>query len=560
MARSDGAPKRCAIYTRKSSEEGLDQNFNSLHAQRQACEAFVKSQVGEGWRLIRTAYDDGGFSGATIDRPGLKGLLSHIKEKRIDVVVVYKVDRLTRSLADFAKIVEIFDAHGVSFVAVTQQFNTTTSMGRLTLNVLLSFAQFEREVTGERIRDKIAASKQKGMWMGGTPTLGYDLRDRRLVVNKAGAETVRLIFKLYLELKTLRRVREELDRRSIVSKQWVSRQNVRHGGFSFGRGALYHLLANAIYVGAIRHRSVAYPGQHEAIIKRATWQRVQEMLSQKAAHPRGRTTRKSTGLLMGRLFDESGEPLYSCWAKKGQRRYRYLVSKRLVGGSSKPDDRGWRLPAERMERAVVAGIRRIVSDRGALASTLKACGFAAAELKQAIEAFDAQVKSLEQVETTENTDTLIERVELRRDGMQITLNLRGLLPADRFPAGGADLRMTRLVPLQMRRRGVETRLVLPGEALATPRTDPALLRALARGHQWFGELAAETATSTSEIATREGLSDSYVRHMVPLALLAPAIVESICAGRQGVCLSAERLKVLAGVPIEWDAQRRLLED
>ena len=560
MARSDGAPKRCAIYTRKSSEEGLDQNFNSLHAQRQACEAFVKSQVGEGWRLIRTAYDDGGFSGATIDRPGLKGLLSHIKEKRIDVVVVYKVDRLTRSLADFAKIVEIFDAHGVSFVAVTQQFNTTTSMGRLTLNVLLSFAQFEREVTGERIRDKIAASKQKGMWMGGTPPLGYDLRDRRLVVNKAGAETVRLIFKLYLELKTLRRVREELDRRSIVSKQWVSRQNVRHGGFSFGRGALYHLLANAIYVGAIRHRSVAYPGQHEAIIKRATWQRVQEMLSQKAAHPRGRTTRKSTGLLMGRLFDESGEPLYSCWAKKGQRRYRYLVSKRLVRGSSKPDDRGWRLPAERTERAVVAGIRRIVSDRGALASTLKACGFAAAELKQAIEAFDAQVKSLEQVETTENTDTLIERVELRRDGMQITLNLRGLLPADRFPAGGADLRMTRLVPLQMRRRGVETRLVLPGEALATPRTDPALLRALARGHQWFGELAAETATSTSEIATREGLSDSYVRHMVPLALLAPAIVESICAGRQGVCLSAERLKVLAGVPIEWDAQRRLLED
>ena len=231
MARSDGAPKRCAIYTRKSSEEGLEQNFNSLHAQRQACEAFVKSQAGEGWRLIKTGYDDGGFSGATMERPALKALLAHVKEKRIDVVVVYKVDRLTRSLADFAKIVEIFDAHGVSFVAVTQQFNTTTSMGRLTLNVLLSFAQFEREVTGERIRDKIAASKQKGMWMGGTPPLGYDLRDRHLVVNKAEAETVRLIFRLYLELKTLRRVREELDRKSIVSKQWVSRGSVRHGGY-----------------------------------------------------------------------------------------------------------------------------------------------------------------------------------------------------------------------------------------------------------------------------------------------------------------------------------------
>jgi site-specific DNA recombinase len=217
MARSDGAPKRCAIYTRKSSEEGLEQNFNSLHAQRQACEAFIRSQAGEGWRLIRMAYDDGGFSGATMERPALKTLLEHVNEEGIDVVVVYKVDRLTRSLADFAKIVEIFDAHGVSFVAVTQQFNTTTSMGRLTLNVLLSFAQFEREVTGERIRDKIAASKQKGMWMGGVPPLGYDLRDRRLVVNKAEAETVRLIFRLYLELKAVRRVREELGRRSIVS-------------------------------------------------------------------------------------------------------------------------------------------------------------------------------------------------------------------------------------------------------------------------------------------------------------------------------------------------------
>ena len=267
MARSAGAPKRCAIYTRKSSEEGLEQNFNSLHAQRQACEAFVRSQAGEGWRLVKTAYDDGGFSGATMERPGLKALLTHVKERRIDVVVVYKVDRLTRSLADFAKIVEIFDAHGVSFVAVTQQFNTTTSMGRLTLNVLLSFAQFEREVTGERIRDKIAASKQKGMWMGGTPPLGYDLRGRFLVVNEAGAETVRLIFKLYLELKTVRRVKEELDRRSIISKQWVSRRNVRHGGCHFGRGALYHLLANPIYLGGIRHNHVTYPGQHEAIIE-----------------------------------------------------------------------------------------------------------------------------------------------------------------------------------------------------------------------------------------------------------------------------------------------------
>lgn len=558
MAQSEGAPKRCAIYTRKSSEEGLEQNFNSLHAQRQACEAFVRSQAGEGWRLIRMAYDDGGFSGATMERPALKALLTQVKEKRIDVVVVYKVDRLTRSLADFAKIVEIFDAHGVSFVAVTQQFNTTTSMGRLTLNVLLSFAQFEREVTGERIRDKIAASKQKGMWMGGTPPLGYDLRERCLVVNQAEAETVRLIFKLYIELKTVRRVKEKLDRRSIISKQWVSRRNVRHGGCHFGRGALYHLLANPIYLGAIRHKGVTYPGRHKAIIESAIWLRVQEMLSKKAAHPRGRTVRRSAGLLMGKLFDESGEPLYSSWAKKGQRRYRYFVSKRLVRGTAGPDDRGWRLPAERTEQAVIVGVRQILSERGALASTLKACGFAAAELKQAVEAIDSKVESSQQVETTEDTSALIERVELRREGMQLTLNLRALLPADRFPAGGTNLRMTRLVPLQMRRRGVETRLVIPGEEVAVSRTDPALLRALARGYQWFAELATGTAVSTKRIASQEGVSESYVRHLVPLALLAPSIVESICAGRQGVWLSAERLKTQAGLPIEWDAQERLL--
>jgi DNA invertase Pin-like site-specific DNA recombinase len=416
-----------------------------------------------------------------MERPALKALLAQVKEKRIDVVVVYKVDRLTRSLADFAKIVEIFDAHGVSFVAVTQQFNTTTSMGRLTLNVLLSFAQFEREVTGERIRDKIAASKQKGMWMGGTPPLGYDLRNRRLVVNKGEAETVCIIFRLYLELKTVRRVGEQLSRRSIVSKQWVSRGSVRHGGFPFGRGALYHLLANPVYVGEIRHKNVTYPGEHEAIVERTTWQRVQEMLSQKAAHPRGRTVRRSPGLLMGKLFDQSGEPLYSCWAKKGQRRYRYFVSKRLVRGTAKPDERGWRLPAERTELAVIAGTRQMLSDRGTLASTLRAFGFTAAELKQAVEAIDSKVKSYQRVETAADTGTLIERVELRRVGMQITLNLRALLPYDRFPAGGADLRMTRLIPLQMRRRGAETRLVLPGEAVVAPRTDPALLRALARG-------------------------------------------------------------------------------
>lgn len=476
------------------------------------------------------------------------------------MVVVYKVDRLTRSLADFAKIVEIFDAEGVSFVAVTQQFNTTTSMGRLTLNVLLSFAQFEREVTGERIRDKIAASKQKGMWMGGTVPLGYDLTDHGLVVNAAEAETVRLIFQLYLELKTLRRVRDELDSRSIVSKQWVSKGGARHGGFRFRRGALYHLLANPIYVGEIRHKKAIYPGQHEPIVERAIWQRVQEMLNSKAAHPRGGAINKTAGLLMGRLFDENGEPLYSCWAKKGELRYRYFVSRKLVRGSNTPDGRGWRLPAGRTEEAVTGAALQMLSDRGVLASTLKNLDLSASELKQAVEAIDCKVRSCRQIGTMEESAPIVERVDLKRDGMQITINLGSILRPDQFPYGGANLRMTRLVPMQLRRRGVEVRMVIPGEPVTTSRTDPALLRALVRGYQWFGELASGRAASTKQIADREGLSDSYVRHVVPLGLLAPAIVESICAGRQSVSLSAERLKDHARLPVEWDAQHRLLSD
>jgi DNA invertase Pin-like site-specific DNA recombinase len=249
--------RRCAIYTRKSSEEGLEQDFNSLDAQREACEDFIKSQTGEGWRLIKTPYDDGGVSGATMERPALQRLLTDIRERRVDVVVVYKVDRLTRSLADFAKMVEVFDAQGVSFVAVTQQFNTTSSMGRLTLNVLLSFAQFEREVTGERIRDKVAASKRKGMWMGGYPPLGYDARDHQLLVNPAEAVTVRAIFERYLRLGSVRLLQQELDRDGIRSKRRVSRIGRVSGGRSFSRGALYELLSNPIFVGEIRPRPPA---------------------------------------------------------------------------------------------------------------------------------------------------------------------------------------------------------------------------------------------------------------------------------------------------------------
>jgi len=354
MERTKTPVRRCAVYTRKSSEEGLEQDFNSLHAQREACEAFIKSQAGEGWRLIKTAYDDGGLSGGTMERPALQCLLADINQGLIDVVVVYKVDRLTRSLTDFAKMVEVFDARGVSFVAVTQQFNTTTSMGRLTLNVLLSFAQFEREVTGERIRDKIAASKQKGMWMGGLVPLGYDVNERRLAINQSEAQSVREIFRRYLELGSVRLLMEDLNRRSIRSKVRVAKNGRKSGGNPFFRGALYVLLSNPIYIGEIRHKGVRHPGLHESIVDRELWDKTQLLLRSQAVRGASRATKSAASPLTRKLFDESGQSLTPSHAMKGERRYRYYVSRNLIKGMA--DSAGRLALARTRDRAVRRGV------------------------------------------------------------------------------------------------------------------------------------------------------------------------------------------------------------
>jgi DNA invertase Pin-like site-specific DNA recombinase len=358
MERSKPKLRRCAVYTRKSSEEGLEQEFNSLHAQREACEAFIKSQAGEGWRLVRTHYDDGGLSGATMERPALQQLMADIDNRLVDAVVVYKVDRLTRSLADFAKMVEVFDARGVSFVAVTQQFNTTSSMGRLTLNVLLSFAQFEREVTGERIRDKIAASKRKGIWMGGLVPLGYQVRERQLVINEAEAATVRHIFMRYYEVGNVRLLKEGLDHTGVRSKVRLSKDGVESGGQVFSRGALYTLLRNPIYVGEIRHKGACHPGQHTPIVDRAMWDRVAQLLREHGTGCGARNSSAKSCVLIGKLFDERGERLTPSQAVKGDRRYRYYVSRSLMNGGAAQVDCGWRLPAAEIER----GFRAILPD------------------------------------------------------------------------------------------------------------------------------------------------------------------------------------------------------
>jgi len=551
MEQTKPQARRCAIYTRKSSEEGLEQDFNSLHAQREACEAFIRSQAGEGWRLIKTAYDDGGISGATMERPALHRLLADIREGRVDVVVVYKVDRLTRSLADFAKMVELFDAHQVSFVAVTQQFNTTTSMGRLTLNVLLSFAQFEREVTGERIRDKIAASKKKGMWMGGTVPIGYDAVDRRLVVNQAEAAAVRGIYAHYLELASIRLLKQDLDRRGFVSKLRVSKAGTRSGGKPFSRGALHELLSNPIYVGEIRHRKERHPGQHQAIVERELWDKVQQLLSQRAAHPRGQTTNVVANLLAGKLFDEAGEPLYVCGAAKGQRRYRYYVSRSLVRNPADQSIDGWRLAAPETERAVTSAAAQLLKDRSAIGSLLNDAGFSGHDLVRALKSVDQHWARLEgDSQSTPMATSTIKRVDLKKDGLQIALDLAPLLSDKPADQSSPPLTLTRFVPLQLKRRGVELRIVMEGEAASNRAADATLLKAIARGYRWFGELASGRARDTQEIAQRENVHDSYVRRLVPYAFLAPSIVEAICAGRQPADLTAERL-TRARLPLEW---------
>jgi site-specific DNA recombinase len=353
---------RCAIYTRKSSEEGLEQEFNSLQAQREACEAFITSQRHEGWVCLRTGYDDGGFSGATMGRPALQRLLADITAGRVDIVVVYKIDRLTRSLADFAKIVEILDARGASFVSVTQQFNTTTSMGRLTLNVLLSFAQFEREVIGERIRDKIAASKKKGMWMGGVPPLGYRVQDRKLVIIDSEAEIVRSIFRRYAELGSVRLLKEELETQGIKSKSWTSASGRRIGDKPFSRGALYLILQNRTYLGEIVLKGQSHPGEHTPIIDQPLWNTVQEQLAANTATRNSGTRTHQPSLLAGILFDDDGNRMTPSHAVKQGTHYRYYVSHRLITKDQTNRAAGLRIPAAEVEQLVTSRVRQWLLD------------------------------------------------------------------------------------------------------------------------------------------------------------------------------------------------------
>jgi site-specific DNA recombinase len=398
--------KRCAVYTRKSSEEGLEQEFNSLDAQREACCAYVQSQIHEGWDLIPELYDDGGYSGGTMERPGLKQLLEDIRIGKIDIIVVYKVDRLSRSLSDFAKMVEIMDGAKVSFVSVTQAFNTTTSMGRLTLNMLLSFAQFEREVTGERIRDKIAASKKKGLWMGGPVPLGYDVVNRKLVVNETEARTVEMIMRRYVALSSVRELKRELDDKGIVTKQTTLKTGATRGGIGFGLGGLQSLLKNRIYIGEIKHWSNHYPGEHQAIVGRDLFDRVQAVMASVTIEQKHGARAAEASLLSGLIRDALDRPMYASHAVKNGKRYRYYVThpKHVPSGDPRP----WRMAAHPLERLVAKEIAQYLASRSLISDAMPHA--TAEDIATAIERCADDAKRLATSATCETREIFVRRI------------------------------------------------------------------------------------------------------------------------------------------------------
>jgi DNA invertase Pin-like site-specific DNA recombinase len=554
---------RCAIYTRKSSDDGLEQEFNSLDAQREACEAFIASQRGLGWIALPARYDDGGLSGGTMERPALRSLLGDIGNGGVDLVVVYKVDRLTRSLADFARIVDVFDAAQVSFVSVTQQFNTSTSMGRLTLNMLLSFAQFEREVTGERIRDKIAASKQKGMWMGGVPPLGYDVCDKKLVVNPAEAETVRSLFQLYLDLGTVRKLLAEAGRSGLVTKRRRRADGSDSGGRPFTRGHLYQLLSNPLYVGDVVHKGIAYPGQHQAIVARQTFDAVRQRLEGNAAERRSASNARSPSLLTGLIYDETGERLCPTHANKKGRRYRYYISKRLMHRIT-AEESGWRLPARELEGAVLQTLGAFLGDGLRMIDALGLGQCAPDRLRTMLAHANAAASELEGEQPACQRallHLLIHRVVLHPDRIQIVLKQGAL--ADMVGGGAGDaaageepLELT--VPVLLKRRGVEARLVLCAANGNHAAPNEKLIGVLLQAHRWIDQLASGEIGSVGEIAGRDGIDASDVGRTMQLAFLAPDIAEAILDGRQPVELTARRLKRIGTLPLSWDRQRRRL--
>ena len=543
-------PMRCAIYTRKSSEEGLEQSFNSLDAQREACEAYIKSQHHEGWRVIATHYDDGGYSGGNMERPALQQLMADIHAGKVSVVVVYKVDRLTRSLNDFAKIVEQFDTSHVSFVSVTQQFNTTTSMGRLTLNVLLSFAQFEREVTGERIRDKIAASKKKGMWMGGTVPLGYTARDRKLVVNESEAATVRTIFNEFLRLGSVHRL-----------QQWLRENNIKsRSGNHFFRGALYIILRNPHCLGLIKHKGNSYPGQHRAIIQRETWDKVQALLDHNTRDKRREPRATKASLFTAILFDDVGTRYTPTHAKKNGRRYRYYTSQAVIKKAEKGSTPG-RIPAHDLEAAVVGRILDWLQTPTELLAALRdqttqvaPDGLFTRIIAQATKTAQSWHERIA-ADRTQFLKTVIQRVVIHPSHIKICLRLPALineiLGPDPSAAGLPPIASLDCAFRHIQQGGV-LRLIIGDTSITTDASRQAILKAIARARRWYEQITTGQVRTIVQLAGLHGVSPRFIRMHMKLVQLGPPAIETMMRRSNSLPLSLTDL--LATIPMNWTEQ------
>ncbi|BBB12231.1 recombinase family protein [Sphingopyxis sp. FD7] len=554
---------RCAIYTRKSHEEGLEQEFNSLDAQFAACSAYVASQASEGWALIDARYDDGGISGGTLERPALQRLLTDIAASRIDIVVVYKVDRLTRSLLDFARLVEAFDKAGTSFVSVTQSFNTTTSMGRLTLNMLLSFAQFEREVTAERIRDKLAASKRRGMWMGGVVPLGYKPNGRTLEIAEEHAGLIHFIFESYVELGSVRAVVNRLEADGTRKPVRLSMKGDRtFGGKPFIRSEIHAILRNPIYIGRIRHGDTSYPGLHPPIIDRELWDRAQHQLLEHGGGPRSAPSARHPSLLSQLLFDDRGEPLISTHANKGQVRHRYYVSRSLVRNAGGPRGGGMRVPAKEIERLVLDRLCGLLSDPVSLFEIIGARlpnGHDIGMIGQQGGVLVERLRDSRAAAVQLFLRDLISRIDIMPAEVRIQLNPSGLGKHLGIPIPSDASFQPIVVPAIVKRSGRAMRMMLDNGRAANEREpDGGLISTIAKAHRWWNRLVDEPGLTISEIARAEGVTPSWITRVIRLAFLDPAIVARIVDGKAPPHIDTKRLTQSDAIPLSWTEQRRRL--
>ncbi|MEJ7776907.1 MAG: recombinase family protein [Sphingomicrobium sp.] len=525
--------RRCAIYTRKSTEEGLDQAFNSLDAQREACAAYILSQTHEGWELVDEQYDDGGWSGGSMERPGLEQLLADITADKVDVIVVYKVDRLTRSLADFARIVDTLDKAKASFVSVTQAFNTTTSMGRLTLNVLLSFAQFEREVTSERIRDKFAASKRKGIFMGGPIPIGYRLENRKLLIDEQEAATVRMIFKRYLVLRSIGQLVDELAQTSVRTKVRVLKDGRITGGVTFYQGPLAAVLKNPVYIGKVAHGGVMYEGEHEAIIDEALWNEVQASIASNRHRRKVGLTARYPSLLTGMLTDPNGRSMTTSFTTKGSQRHHYYATRLKPGEDRKV---AWRIPASEVDRRVTAGLRDwLIADAGDLSEHE-----GARVIEDRLENSCRVADDLPGMSVAQQRELLLGygvAVELKTDRLAVHI-------------GKGDQIVSIDLPARLAHRGPELKLVLAAGADPDRRADPVLVKLVVLAHA-----AQRAMTNGDPDPLVAHYSKRHLWQLLRISCLAPDITAAIVEGTQPATLTGRRLLRATDIPFGWKDQR-----